>query len=230
MTPLETYLRGVTTGLPRAARAIVRAELEGHLEHRAIELQVLGLSAEEAMTRALLEIGAVSQVQRSMFGLYALPRVLRQAFLIALIAWYCASPLSPVTARVQATAVKNATGQIVSVQLEPFAFSSALESFGVNPRMIDQHLPSSFGIGHAWTANAKTPFKGLMGVYPLEWREAKRFLCALGRDIQLEPDPRAIVFRLESPGFTWRLQLDLQPGDAERWRASLQTQDLECVP
>jgi hypothetical protein len=230
MTPLETYLQNATKGLARAQREIVRAELEGNLEIRAREFQVQGLSASDAMHRALEEIGAANHVQRGMLGVYIWPRAARQTILLLMAMWCCTSPLSLVTARVQAVAVKDASGRIVNVQLEPFAFSSALERFGFDPRTLDQHLPSSFGIARAWRANSKAPFANLSGVYPLDWSDAKRFLCTLGRKINLESDPRAIVFRLESPQLTFRLQLELQPGDAARWRATLQDQDLECVP
>jgi hypothetical protein len=230
VTPLETYLQRTTRGLPRAARDLVRAELGGNLEIRIRELQVQGLNANDAMARALEEIGAANFVQHGMLGVYAWPRAVRQALLLIIAVWCCTSPISPITARVQAIALKNASGQIVSVQLEPFEFSHALERFGINPHLLDQHLPSSFGIARAWTANAKSPFAGLKGVHPLEWDQAKLLLCTLGRKIELEPDPRSIVFRLETPQFTFRLQIELQPGDAAHWRATLQNQAIECMP
>jgi len=73
---LKRYLRRATCGLWGEERAVVRAELEGNLRARVVELRIAGASEEEGVAQALAEIGDPALVSRGMVQVHTLPKAL----------------------------------------------------------------------------------------------------------------------------------------------------------
>jgi len=62
MTPLDRYVRRATRGLPPEKRKRAEEDLRGDITERTRELQLHGLSEEQALTRALTEFGQPGRV------------------------------------------------------------------------------------------------------------------------------------------------------------------------
>lgn len=97
---LEPFLRQATRGLWGEKRRLVRAELLGHLSLRTDELRLEGLSQEQAVKRALEELGPPAHISAGMRQVYVLPRVwpllaLSALTLSLLVAWPKPSHLVP---------------------------------------------------------------------------------------------------------------------------------------
>lgn len=83
---VHPYLHAATRGLWGAKRREVQAELLGHIEARAQEFQLAGLSREEALRRTLVELGAPEQVRRGMTHVYLTPVAVNSALVSAFAA------------------------------------------------------------------------------------------------------------------------------------------------
>lgn len=89
---VQAYLKGATGGLPAGQKRLVRAELEGHLQHRIAELSLGGLSAQQALQQALEELGQPTLVRAGMQRLYVFPKVWPWLAMLALaLGWWVQS-------------------------------------------------------------------------------------------------------------------------------------------
>jgi len=81
---VRAYLRRATWGLPRDRQQEVWDELEEHLLTRAEQFQALGAAPNEALTRALAELGSPARVSAGMTQVYLMPKILIAAGAAAL--------------------------------------------------------------------------------------------------------------------------------------------------
>lgn len=75
MTELDRYLNHATRGLFGARRRAVREELHGNLVQHALDLQVSGLSPEDALRSALRDFGSPARVRQGLLRVHTLPMV-----------------------------------------------------------------------------------------------------------------------------------------------------------
>lgn len=75
MTELDRYLNHATRGLFGARRRAVREELHGNLVQHALDLQVSGLSPEDALRGALRDFGSPARVSQGLLRVHTLPMV-----------------------------------------------------------------------------------------------------------------------------------------------------------
>ncbi|MHA0033704.1 permease prefix domain 1-containing protein [Deinococcus sp. PESE-13] len=73
---LQTYLRRATAGLPAARRQEVWDELEEHVYCRAEQLEWQGVDPDEALSRALAELGPPLRVSAGMNGVHNMPKLI----------------------------------------------------------------------------------------------------------------------------------------------------------
>lgn len=85
MTDLERYLKLATWGLPRRQRDDVRSELEEHVLERAAGLQAFGVPEDEAVKRALAELGPPERVCTGMNGVYLMPKIMKLTALSTIV-------------------------------------------------------------------------------------------------------------------------------------------------
>jgi len=83
---LQRYLDTACQGLYGLERQTVRSELEANLLERVREFQVMGLTREVALEKALEEFGAASRVSRRMREVYILPNILKSGALAGMLA------------------------------------------------------------------------------------------------------------------------------------------------
>ena len=81
---VRAYLRRATWGLSRVRQQEVWDELEEHLLIRAEQWQHLGASPDEALARALAELGSPARVSAGMTKVYLMPKLILTASLAAL--------------------------------------------------------------------------------------------------------------------------------------------------
>ena len=75
MTELDRYLNHATRGLFGARRRAVREELHGNLVQHALDLQVSGLSPEDALRGALRDFGSPARVSQGFLRVHTLPMI-----------------------------------------------------------------------------------------------------------------------------------------------------------
>ncbi len=212
---------------------MVRQELEANIALRGKELELLGLGPEEGVRRALGELGAPTHVSRGMAGLYSAPRGLRWAFGALLAAWCCVSPLNPLTARVQASPITDATGHLTGIRLGAESFSSALAATGMVLEG-DGGLWRSrrFTTARSWDAGLRHDLQAPNLTDPdLDLRQALTALCDLNASVRLEDSPNAVAFRVTWAASESRIELNLSPSIARQFHQRL-SQQLEspCQP
>jgi hypothetical protein len=227
VTPLESYLRRATRGLGASQRALLRAELTGNIEIRALELQLLGLSFEQGVTRALEEMGEASSISNGMAWVYTAPRAARWAVSVALALLCCVAPLNPLTLHVQASSVTDASGRMTGVNLETRSFSTALASAGIplsrtNLESVDWlEFSESFSTARAWDDRARYELRFPDSGVDLELTSALRALCAMNASVTLEPISSQVRFRVAWQGIATSIALDLEPAEAASFHAGI---------
>lgn len=75
-TPLATYLRHATLGLPPHRRDEVWNELEEHVLCRAEQLEWQGVDPEQALAQALRELGPPLRISAAMNGVHNMPKMI----------------------------------------------------------------------------------------------------------------------------------------------------------
>ncbi|GGO30016.1 permease prefix domain 1-containing protein [Deinococcus humi] len=83
MTELDRYLEQATRGLFGARRRAVREELHGNLVQHALDLQVSGLSPEEALQGALRAFGSPARVRQGLLRVHTLPLVVTGLLMVS---------------------------------------------------------------------------------------------------------------------------------------------------
>ena len=83
MTELDRYLNQATRGLFGARRRAVREELHGNLVQHALDLQVSGLSPEEALHGALRAFGSPTRVRQGLLRVHTLPLVVTGLLMVS---------------------------------------------------------------------------------------------------------------------------------------------------
>lgn len=73
---LDTYLRRATRGLIGARRRAVRQELHANIVQHALDLQMGGLGASDALARALSDFGPPERLSGGLTRVHTLPAVL----------------------------------------------------------------------------------------------------------------------------------------------------------
>jgi len=73
---LDTYLRRATRGLIGARRRVVRQELHANIVQHALDLQMGGLEASDALARALNDFGPPERVSGGLTRVHTLPAVI----------------------------------------------------------------------------------------------------------------------------------------------------------
>jgi hypothetical protein len=221
---LEAYLRRASSGVPSAQRAVIQAELRGNIHLRATELELLGLTHAQGVERALEELGAPSRISRGMVWVHSAPRVARFVFAAMLAALCCIAPLNPLTVRVNASAVTDASGKLVGVNLETDSFSTAIRAAGIalSSTTLETSLPwivrsgQGFSTSRSWDSAALTQpeFDTLDDLVNLDLTQALHALCDASARVTLESPSSEVVFRVSWQGSTARLALNLAPTQA----------------
>ena len=85
MNDLERYLNAATKGLWGAKKREVREELEAHVRERAKHHQLLELTPERAIVRAIAELGEAQAINQGMKGVHVMPTILRSSFLLTML-------------------------------------------------------------------------------------------------------------------------------------------------
>jgi hypothetical protein len=77
MNQLEHYLKTATRGLIGKRKLEVREELEAHILERTRNLQLLGLSQEDAISKSIQELGTAQAMNFKMMEVHTMPTFLR---------------------------------------------------------------------------------------------------------------------------------------------------------
>lgn len=85
MSELDRYLRRATRGLWGRKKREMWSELEEHALERAHALQVFGLREEDALSRALRDLGPAEAVAGALNGVHTMPSILKTSALAALL-------------------------------------------------------------------------------------------------------------------------------------------------
>lgn len=232
-TRLETYLGRASSGVSKAQRAVIQAELRGNIELRSAELELLGLTHAQGVECALEELGAPNHISHGMAWVYTAPRAVRWAFTAMFAAWCCIAPLSLMTVHVNASIVTDASGKLTNVTLETDSFSTALAAAGIGlseTALSDTALGTNhrFTTAHAldWaTRDDQTrpsfapPKFGL--TTNLELLQALRVLCNATAHVTLESPDSSVVYRVTWQGTTSRIALNLDQSQALAFHESI---------
>jgi hypothetical protein len=102
MKQLEHYLKHATRGTFGKARETIRAELEANIRIRASELQLLGINEENAILKALEELGTPNFVSTGMTGVYTMKTFKKAVLPLSVAAALFAATLPFGVAQIQA--------------------------------------------------------------------------------------------------------------------------------
>ena len=212
-TRLEIYLRRASSGVPSAQRAVIQAELRGNIALRISELELLGLTHEKGVERALEELGAPSHIGHGMAWVYTVPRALRWAFTTMFAAWCCLAPLNPLTVHVKASVITDDVGKFSGVNVESDSFSSALAAAGIGLTALQTNHGFTTVQALDWAAHDHQT-RPSFTITNLELHQAMRVLCNAAARVTLESLSSSVVFRVTWQGSTSRIALNLDPHQA----------------
>jgi hypothetical protein len=82
---LERYLTLATWGLWGSNKHTLRLELESHVRHKAWKYQVQGFNENDAIQKALEDLGQAQTICAGMNGVYTMPNMIRQTFLVGIL-------------------------------------------------------------------------------------------------------------------------------------------------
>ena len=212
-TRLEIYLRRASSGVPSAQRTVIQAELRGNIALRVSELELLGLTHEKGMERALEELGAPTHISHGMAWVYTVPRALRWAFTTMFAAWCCLAPLNPLTVHVKASVITDDVGKFSGVNVESDSFSSALAAAGIGLTALQTNHGFTTVQALDWAARDHQT-RPSFTITNLELHQALRVLCNAAARVTLESLSSSVVFRVTWQGSTSRIALNLDPHQA----------------
>jgi hypothetical protein len=98
MTPLEQYLQNATRGIWGKRTLEIREELESDILERAKKFELGGLSQDQAVEKAILELGDARVVNNGMTGIYTMPTVLKTSIMAAIVLFSITAMTKPVNA------------------------------------------------------------------------------------------------------------------------------------
>jgi hypothetical protein len=121
MADLEKFLSASTRGLWGEERQTFRRELESHIRHRAQRYEISGSSSDEAIQKAIEDLGEAREISAGMKRVYSVPNTIRAGVLTAALAILGLMGTQLSTAQISAwstpTCLKlNSSGYSVNVQ------------------------------------------------------------------------------------------------------------------
>jgi hypothetical protein len=98
MTPLEQYLKNATRGIWGKRKLEILEELESDITERAKKFELGGLSRDQAVQQAILELGDADAVNNGMKGIYVMPTILKTAIAAIMVTLTVTAMTKPVNA------------------------------------------------------------------------------------------------------------------------------------
>ncbi len=97
------YLKRATSGLIGKKRLEIREELTAHLLERAHKYEIAGLTHDDALTKAIEELGDARTIRAGMIGVHTMPKIYASTGLAAIVAAGLIATLSVSSAQVVGT-------------------------------------------------------------------------------------------------------------------------------
>ena len=99
MNDTERYLRRATRGTWGHKRAEIREELAAHIDERVAVHRIGGLEENEAVEKALSELGEAGEVSAGMMRLHSVPTLLGSSFFLSVMVAFVVLAIPPSTAQ-----------------------------------------------------------------------------------------------------------------------------------
>jgi hypothetical protein len=98
MTPLEQYLNNATRGIWGKRKLEIREELESDITERSKKFVLSGFSRDQAVEKAILELGDARVVNNGMKGIYIMPTMLKTSIAVIMVTLTITAMTKPVNA------------------------------------------------------------------------------------------------------------------------------------
>jgi hypothetical protein len=207
---LEQFLRNATRGLYGQDRSTVREELRSNIEQLMLEYQEEGDSEQVALARAINEFGNPKTISAGMARVHSVPRLLPRVGMMAVLVALFTIPFGSHHASVLATPWLNEDGFVYTYSIPITELEPPLQRAGIRVQQVQNGV--IFGMGEGWTFVLKRRES-------LEVTELLGALCQTGFSVGIDTgnDQVALLFG------TNRIELNIPPGTAMKWRAQRST-------